>query len=159
MTDQQTAVRIERTLPATPQQVYRAWMDPELARTWFSPAHRDATRVEIDPRVGGRYEVWHSAVEGDSGHVGGGMSGEILELVENERLVFDWQFVGPERELDPERETRLTIELRAAAPGTTLLTLVHERLDGFGAAMPDVAAGVTTGWGQAHDKLERAVAA
>jgi uncharacterized protein YndB with AHSA1/START domain len=158
MTDQQTAVRIERTLPATPEQVYRAWMDPELARTWFSPAHREATRVEIDPRVGGRYEVWHTAAEGDTGDIGGGMSGEILELVENERLVFDWQFVGAARELDPERETRLTIEFRAAGDGGTLLTLVHERLDNLAAATPQIAANATVGWNEALDKLERAVA-
>jgi len=32
------AVRLQRTIPAPPERVYRAWLDPELMRRWFAPA-------------------------------------------------------------------------------------------------------------------------
>ena len=31
-TQGRAAVRLERTIPATPHQVYRAWLEPELLR-------------------------------------------------------------------------------------------------------------------------------
>ncbi|MDZ5446673.1 SRPBCC domain-containing protein [Micromonospora sp. 4G57] len=33
-----TAVRLHRDLPAPPEKVYRAWLDPDLLRRWLAPS-------------------------------------------------------------------------------------------------------------------------
>jgi uncharacterized protein YndB with AHSA1/START domain len=83
----------------------------------------------------------------------GGFDSELLELVPNQRIVFRWRFVGPERVADPAHDSRLTITLREAPDGDTALTLVHERLDALDDAMPGMAESAAKGWGQALDKL------
>ena len=121
---------------------------------WFGSGwHREVwkpKRVEIDERVGGRYSVWQT----DSGASVGGFECEILELVPDERIVFRWGFVGPRRAEGPVFDSRLTITLREVDRGSTLLTLVHERLDELARAMPDVADKVRLGWELVLEKLE-----
>jgi uncharacterized protein YndB with AHSA1/START domain len=51
--DGRAAVRIERTISASPERVYRAWLDPDLVRRWMAPGGFEATQVEIEERVGG----------------------------------------------------------------------------------------------------------
>lgn len=144
------AVRLERTIPAPAHAVYRAWLEPDLVRQWMAPGSLEVEHVEIDERVGGRYSVWQT----DSGASGGGFECEILELVPDERIVFRWGFVGPRRAEGPVFDSRLTITLREVDRGSTLLTLVHERLDELARAMPDVADKVRLGWELVLEKLE-----
>ncbi len=149
----QPVVRIERTLSAPPSQVYRAWLSPELIRGWMAPGY-EVARVEVDERVGGRYRVWHA----DAGAPAGGFEAEILELAPPERIAWRWGFVGPDRENGPIYDSRLTVTLRDAPGGGTVLTLVHERLDDLAAALPEVAAQVGAGWDIVLTKLAAALA-
>lgn len=148
-TREHAVVRLERTIPAPPHAVYRAWLEPDLLRRWLAPGGLDVTRVEIDERVGGRYRIWQA----DAGADVGGFECELLELVPDQRLVFRWGFVGPERTSGPTYDSLLTITLREAPGGATLLTLVHERLEELAAAMPRVAEFVGPGWEMVLDKL------
>jgi uncharacterized protein YndB with AHSA1/START domain len=154
MTAEHAVVRLERTIPAPPHRVYRAWLDPDLAVRWMAPGSLQATRVEIDERVGGTYRVWQS---GPDGEPAGGFESELLELVPDERIVFLWRFVGPDRVADPTHDSRLTITLRETPEGATALTLVHERLEALDAAMPGMADAARAGWGQALDALAAAI--
>ena len=54
------AVRVERTLHASPERVFRAFLEPDLIRQWIAPDDLVVDRVTVDARVGGRLEVWHS---------------------------------------------------------------------------------------------------
>jgi uncharacterized protein YndB with AHSA1/START domain len=146
-----TAVRLQRTIAAPPDRVYRAWLDPDLLARWMAPGALDVTRAEVDERVGGHFRIWHASVDGDVG----GFEAELLELVPGERIVFRWGFVGPDRLAGPTYDSLLTITLREAPDGATELTLVHERLDELAAALPDVADNVGRGWELALDKLEQ----
>jgi uncharacterized protein YndB with AHSA1/START domain len=146
-----TAVRLQRTIPAPPDRVYRAWLDPDLLARWMAPGALDVTRAEVDERVGGQFRIWHASADGDVG----GFEAELLELVPGERIVFRWGFVGPDRLAGPTYDSLLTITLREAPDGGTALTLVHERLDELAAALPDVADSVGRGWELALDKLEQ----
>ena len=92
-----TAVHVRRTIAAPPERVYRAWLDPELMAKWFAPAGFTVRKAEVDERVGGRLSIWHA--DGEGNDVGGSES-EIVELVPGERIVLDWQFVGPDRTTD-----------------------------------------------------------
>jgi len=146
------AVTLQRTIPAPPREVYRAWLEPELLRRWMAPGGLEVKRAEVDARVGGHLRIWHA----DAGSDVGGFDCEIVELVPNQRLVFRWGFVGPDR-TGPVYDSRLTIMLEAAPGHATALTLVHERLDALAAALPDVAKNVELGWNLALDNLILAV--
>jgi len=148
-----TVVRLQRTMNAPPERVYRAWLEPDLLRRWFAPGTWSVGRAEVDERVGGLLGIWQV---GDDGEQLGGMEGEILELVPNERLVFAWRFLGPDRKVDPALDSRLTISLRAVDEGTEL-TLVHERLDAFMATRPDLDGKVSAGWDMVLENLAGAV--
>jgi uncharacterized protein YndB with AHSA1/START domain len=145
----QPAVRVERVLSAPPHQVYRAWLSPELIRRWMAPGYQ-VTRVEVDERVGGSYRVWHA----DAGVPVGGFEAEILELVPSARIVWRWGFAGPDRDNGPVYDSRLSVTLREAADGGTLLTLVHERLDDLAAELPQVADKVGSGWNGVLARLD-----
>jgi uncharacterized protein YndB with AHSA1/START domain len=149
MTAEHTAVRLERTIPAPPYKVYRAWLDPDLLRRWLAPGGLEVKRVEIDERVGGHYRVWQTDSDSDVG----GFDCELLELVPDQRIVFRWGFVGPARRDGPAYDSLLTITLRETPEGATLLTLVHERLEELAAAMPHVAENVGLGWELVLEKL------
>jgi uncharacterized protein YndB with AHSA1/START domain len=144
-----TVVRLERTLPVPPHQVYRAWLDPDLLRQWLAPGGLEVTRAEVKESVGGHFRIWQA----DSGTDVGGFDAELLELVPDQRIVFRWGFVGPQRRGGPAYDSVLTVTLREATGGGTVLTLIHERLDELAAALPEVAEKVGTGWQLVLEKL------
>ena len=146
---EQTAVRIERRIPVPAERVYRAWLDPKLVRQWMAPGDFETTQVEVDERVGGHYRIWQANPNGDEG----GYEGEIVELIPNERIVFNWTFVGRDRLGGPHFDTKLTITLREGPAGATTLTLIHERLEGLAEAVPYVAENIRPGWDDVLDKL------
>jgi uncharacterized protein YndB with AHSA1/START domain len=149
-TGPRTAVRLERTIPAPPARVYQAWLDPDLLACWMAPGGNSVTWAEVEERPGGRYRIWHAdASDADVG----GFDCELTELVPDERIVFRWGFVGPQRRSGPAFDSVLTVSLREAPGGATHLTLVHERLDDLAAALPDVAANVGPGWEDVLGKL------
>jgi len=149
----QAVVRLERLIPAPPGLVYQAWLDPNLLARWMAPGSLTMARAEVEEWPGGSYRIWHE----DSGRDAGGFEAELLELVPDERLVFRWGFVGPERTEGPVFDSRLTVTLSAGADGGTLLTLVHEQLGELAAAMPGVAENVGPGWDSALGKLAAAL--
>jgi uncharacterized protein YndB with AHSA1/START domain len=71
MTDAHTAqdqqILITRIFDAPRELVFRAWTDPDHVAQWFGPERFDTPRetVEIDLRVGGRFEL--TMVERESG--------------------------------------------------------------------------------------------
>ena len=139
----QPAVRLERTIPASPAQVYRAWLDPELLVRWMAQGAYTVTRAEVDERAGGHFRIWHAD---PSGTAAGGFDSELAELIPGQRIVFRWGFVGPQRRDGAAFDSLLTVTLRAAPDGETVLTLVHEGLDDLAAALPGVARNVGPGW-------------
>jgi uncharacterized protein YndB with AHSA1/START domain len=142
-------VHIERTFSAPPARVYGAWLDPEIVKVWMAPGPFKVARAEIEPHVGGHYRIWHAS--GDE--IAGGWESEILELVPDQRIVFAWGIAGPDREAGPVFDSRLTVTFAENDEGGTDLTLLHEHLDEFAAAMPDVAAQFEPGWQMVLDKL------
>jgi uncharacterized protein YndB with AHSA1/START domain len=150
MTNQPTtAVHVRRTIAATPDRVYRAWLDPPLMARWFAPAGFTVRQAEVDERVGGRVRIWHAD---GAGNDVGGAEAEIVELVPGARIVLHWQFVGPDRATDPALATRLTVTFTATPDGTQL-DLTHDRLDGLRDRDPHVAEQVGPGWASALDAL------
>jgi uncharacterized protein YndB with AHSA1/START domain len=142
-------VRIERIIRAEPHAVYRAWLDPRLVERWMAPGDLQVTRVEIEERVGGHYRIW----QGHSGHEAGGFECELAELIPDQKIVFRWGFVGPERTAGPVFDSILTVSVEKATNGYTALTLVHEWQEQAARDMPGVAENVEMGWEMVIDTM------
>jgi uncharacterized protein YndB with AHSA1/START domain len=62
-------VRVVRELNGPPEQVWRAWSDPDLLRRWWGPDGFTCPRAEVDFRVGGATIVTMKAPEEYGGGV------------------------------------------------------------------------------------------
>jgi len=143
-TKEQPSLSIVRKLGAGPAKVWRAITEPEMLKQWMAPS--DAFKVpvaEADVRVGGRYHIVMNAPDGEVHDV----SGVYREIVPNKKLVYTWAWKST-----PERQSVVTIELRAAGSGTEL-TLRHEQF-----ADADARDHHQQGWMGCLARLEKAVA-
>jgi len=140
------AVTLTRTIPGPRPEVYRAFLDPELLTRWMCPGEFVVSTASVDAHVGGRHVVEMLSPEGERL----AFESVILDLVEDERIVLDFAFVGP----DPGRTegTLFTVSFRDAPGGATELVLEHERIEH---APPNFdRPSVNTGWSSVLDKLE-----
>lgn len=135
------SLTIKRKFKAPPEKVFSAWTDPEKLVHWFGPAQTvlGSVRANLDVRVGGRFRVSFRTTDGEYHEVGG----TYQEVVPEQKLVFTWAWHST-----PERESLVTVSMKADAGGT-LLTLHHEKL--FDQAARD---GHERGWTGTIDKLE-----
>jgi uncharacterized protein YndB with AHSA1/START domain len=141
---QKPSLSITRKFAVAPEKVWRAWTDPQALKQWMAPS--DAFSVllaEVDVRVGGKYRIVMQAPDGEKHDV----SGVYREVVTNRKLVFTWAWIST-----PERESLVTVELRAAGGGTEF-TFKHEQF--FDAAARDRH---QEGWDGCIGSLERFLA-
>ena len=110
------AIRVSRRLKLAPERVFRAWLDPELAKAWlFATAARPMTSVAIDPRVAGAFRL----IDGAGGEPVS-YTGEYLEIVPPRRLAFTLS-----AEHHPRAVTRVRVEIVPRATGCDL-TVINE---------------------------------
>lgn len=113
------SLAIVRKLDAAPAKIWRALTEPEMLRQWMGPSDAFTVAVaETDLREGGRYRIVMVSPDGQEHDV----SGVYREIVPNKKLVYTWAWKST-----PERESLVTIELRAEDRGTRF-TLRHEQL-------------------------------
>ena len=146
-------VRVERTLHASPDRVFRAFLEPELVRQWITPEDLTVDRVAVDARVGGLLEVWHSR----NGVSTGKFEGRFLTIDPPRELVYRWAFVGTAPEKGEYFDTLVTVRLRPESEGRTRIVVVHEELEELRRGAPQVHARLIPGWNNCLDKLDRAV--
>jgi len=148
------AVRIERTMRAPPERVFRAFLDAELMRKWIAPEDLSVDRVTVEPRVGGRIVVWHSR----NGASTGTFEGCFLKIDSPRELVYTWAFVGTEPEKGEFFDTLVTVQLRPAPGGQTHVSVVHEKLEELQRGAPNIYVLLVPGWTECLGKLERVAA-
>ena len=51
------AVVVRRTIAASPEELFDAWLDPEALAVWMRPGAIQSTEAKVDARVGGQYEL------------------------------------------------------------------------------------------------------
>jgi uncharacterized protein YndB with AHSA1/START domain len=78
-----STIRLHRVLRATPERVYRAFLDPDAMAKWLPPNGFTGKVHHLDARVGGSYKMSFTNFTTGSSHSFGG---EYLELVPNERI-------------------------------------------------------------------------
>jgi uncharacterized protein YndB with AHSA1/START domain len=121
---------IRRTFAFSAEEVFDAWVDPELARKWlFKTPTGEMVKVEIDARVGGKWTITRRDGE-DIDH-----TGEYLEFDRPRRLVFT--FGVPHYSAET---TVVKLDIASTGAGCEL-TLTHEQV------LPDWAEQTEEGWG------------
>ncbi|WP_428422284.1 SRPBCC family protein [Methylibium sp.] len=106
-------VRFHRVLRASPERVYRAFLDADATAKWLPPYGFTCKVHHMDVRVGGTFRM--SFTNFTTGH-GHSFGGEYRELVPHERIRYSDKFDDPN--LPGELET--TVSLRQVSCGTEL---------------------------------------
>ena len=128
-----STVRFHRVLRATPERVYRAFLDADAMAKWLPPNGFTGKVHQMNAKVGGTYKM--SFTNFTTGH-GHSFGGEYLELVPHERIRHTDRFDDP----NLPGEMVVTITLNKVSVGTEV-NIVQE-------GIPDVipAEACVLGW-------------
>jgi len=139
-------VQFHRVLRATPERVYRAFLDADAMVKWLPPHGFTGKVHSIDARVGGRFKMSFTNFTTQKSHSFGG---EYLELVPHERIRHTDAFDDP----NLPGEMHVTITLKKVSVGTDV-RIVQE-------GIPDVipAEACMLGWQESLTLLAQLVEA
>ncbi len=98
-------IRLHRVLRATPERIYRAFLDADAMVKWLPPHGFTGKVHHLDSRVGGSYKMSFTNFSSGGGHSFGG---EYLELVPGERIKHTDKFDDPN--LPGEMQTTITLK-------------------------------------------------
>lgn len=104
-------IRLHRVLRATPERIYRAFLDADAMTKWLPPNGFTGKVHHIDAKVGGTYKMSFTNFTTGNSHSFGG---EYLELIPNERIRHTDKFDDPN--LPGEMQT--TVSLQKVSCGT-----------------------------------------
>jgi uncharacterized protein YndB with AHSA1/START domain len=85
-------VRIHRVLRASPEKLYRAFIDPDAMCKWLPPHGFTGRMHSMDARVGGTYKMSFTNFSSGNSHSFGG---KFLEMVPGEKLAYTDAFDDP----------------------------------------------------------------
>jgi uncharacterized protein YndB with AHSA1/START domain len=108
-----STVQLHRVLRATPERIYRAFLDPDAMAKWLPPNGFTGKVHHLDARVGGTCRMSFTNFTTGRSHSFGG---EYLELVPNERIRYTDRFDDPN--LPGTMQT--TVSLKQVSCGTEL---------------------------------------
>ncbi|PJJ71335.1 uncharacterized protein YndB with AHSA1/START domain [Diaminobutyricimonas aerilata] len=138
------ALRLERVLPATPEEVFDAYTDAEKQKIWFSILDEEPgiVDIEVDLRVGGQ----QTAVWGPDADTLFRETQTFLEIDRPHRLVTESVGSTPDGET---MTTHITVTFEEQ-DGKTLMTVVQT-----GFPTPEVRDFFASmAWGGAFDRIE-----
>ncbi len=137
-------IRLHRVLRATPERVYRAFLDGDAMTKWLPPNGFTAKVHHMDATVGGTFKMSFTNFSTGKSHSFGG---EYLELVPNERIRYTDRFDDP----NLPGEIKTTVTLKKVSCGTEL-NIVQE-------GVPEVipAEACYVGWQESLILLEKLV--
>ena len=108
-----STIRLHRVLRATPERLYRAFIDADAMAKWLPPHGFTGKVHRMDPRVGGGYALSFTSFSAGGSHAFGGT---YVDLVPNERLSYTSRFDDP----NLPGEMRTTVSLVAVSCGTEM---------------------------------------
>ena len=145
-TNNTNTVRLHRVLRATPERVYRAFLDADAMAKWLPPNGFTGKVHQMDAKVGGSYKMSFTNFTTGKSHSFGGT---YLELKPHERIRYTDKFDDPN--LPGEMIT--TITLKQVFCGTEL----NITQEGIPAAIP--AEACYLGWQESLTLLVKLVEA
>jgi uncharacterized protein YndB with AHSA1/START domain len=108
-----STIRLHRVLRATPERVYRAFLDADARAKWLPPYGFTAKMHHTDARVGGTYKMSFTNFTTGKSHAFGG---KYLELSPHERIRYSDKFDDP----NLPGEMQVTVSLKKVSCGTEL---------------------------------------
>jgi uncharacterized protein YndB with AHSA1/START domain len=112
-TSSANTVRLHRVLRATPERVYRAFLDADAMVKWLPPNGFTAKVHHLEARVGGTYRMSFNNFTTGSSHSFGGT---YTELTPHKRICYTDKFENP----GLPGEMRVTVALKEVSCGTEL---------------------------------------
>ncbi len=106
-------IRLHRVVRATPEKIYRAFLDADAMAKWLPPHGFTAKVHHLEPRVGGTFKMSFTNFTNGKSHSFGG---KYLELVPHERLRYTDVFDDP----NLPGEMQVTVSLKKVFCGTEL---------------------------------------
>jgi uncharacterized protein YndB with AHSA1/START domain len=106
-------IRLHRVLRATPEKVYRAFLDPDAMAKWLPPNGFTGKVHQLDAKVGGTHKMSFTNFSTGKSHSFGG---EYLELVPHQRIRYTDKFNDP----NLPGEMQCTVTLKKVSCGTEL---------------------------------------
>ena len=139
-----STIRLHRVLRATPERVYRAFLDPDARAKWLPPYGFTAKMHHTDDRLGGTYKMSFTNFTTGKSHSFGG---KYLELSPHERIRYSDKFDDP----NLPGEMQVTVSLKKVSCGTEL-NVTQE-------GVPDVipAEACYLGWQESLEQLAKLV--
>ena len=104
-------IRLHRVLRATPERIYKAFLDADAMVKWLAPNGFTAKVHHMDAKVGGTFKMSFTNFTTGKSHSFGGQD---LELVPHERLRYTDKFDDP----NLPGEMRVTVTLKKVSCGT-----------------------------------------
>lgn len=110
------SLTVDRTINASQEAVFNAWLNPDMLRKFMHPAaEMSVPRASNDPKEGGAFEVVMQVGENELPH-----SGVYKEISPHDRIVFTWMgHVSVD-------DSTVTLTFEPAERGTHV-TLTHVR--------------------------------
>lgn len=130
---------IRRRIPATREELFDAWTDPDGMRQWMCPGDIIASDVEMDLRVGGAFLITMRTPTAAFEH-----RGEFTIIDRPSKLAFTWMAKATDW-----RPTVVTVEFLKIGEAETEMVLKHENFPAKESR--DQYEG---GWGQIFDRLQ-----
>ena len=139
-------IRLHRVFRATPERIYRAFLDADAMVKWLPPNGFTGKVHHMDPKVGGTFKMSFTNFTTSKSHSFGG---QYLELTPHERLRYTDNFDDP----NLPGEIRVTVTLKKVSSGTEV-NIVQE-------GVPDVipAEACYLGWQESLILLRKLVEA
>jgi len=113
-----STIRLHRVLRATPERVYRAFLDPDAMVKWLPPYGFTGKVDHADAKVGGTYKMSFTNFTTGKSHSFGG---RYLEMKPNELIRYTDKFDDP----NLPGEMQVTVTFKKVSCGTEL-TVVQE---------------------------------
>ncbi|MFM0341447.1 SRPBCC family protein [Paraburkholderia fungorum] len=111
-------IHLQRVLRATPERIYRAFLEPDAIAKWLPPYGFTCQVHHMDARVGGTHKMSFRNFSSGNSHSFGG---EYIELVPFEKIRYTDRFDDP----NLPGQMIATISLRPVSCGTEF-TIVQE---------------------------------
>ncbi len=132
------SLQIHQQIKAPRAEVFHAWTDLKIARTWSGPEGVELVVFDADLRVGGSYTLTMKIPDGSLMSA----KGTYREIIPNQKIVYTWIWQTPDTE-----ENLVVVEFKDQGQDTEIVLSVS------GFSNPDEVDSNREGWASSLGRL------